>query len=146
MSQNPGQQRLRIWKQTLQDFDLRLTPARKAVMEILTGCDKPLTAQEIHDRARDHGHSLGIASVYRTLETLSDLDLIQRIHHPQGCEAFGPALTGHKHFLICTECERMVTFPGWDGLDDYFRVEGEKRGYQVKDHWLQLFGVCPKCQ
>jgi len=146
MSQNPGQQRLRIWKQILREHDLRLTPARKAVMEILTGCDTPLTAQEIHDRARDHGHSLGIASVYRTLEVLTELNLIQHIHHPQGCEAFGPTPAGHKHFLICTKCDRMVAFPGREDVEDFFHQVGQERGYEVQDHWLQLFGLCPACR
>jgi len=146
MSQNTGQQRLRIWKRILREHDLRLTPARKAVIETLVGCERPLTAQEIHDRARDRGHSLGIASVYRTLEVLMELNLIQHIHHPQGCEAFGPTPAGHKHFLICTKCERMVAFPGWDELEDFFQQVGQERGYEVQDHWLQLFGLCQACR
>lgn len=146
MGMEPGSKRLRTWRKTLQEHNLRYTQARKAVMETLAGCERPLTAQEIHDRARNAGYTLGIASVYRTLEILSEFDLVQHIHHPQGCEAFGPTPAGHKHFLICTKCDRMVDFPGKDDLEDFFHKVGQERGYEVQDHWLQLFGVCQACQ
>lgn len=146
MPDSTAEQRFELWKRSLIDHELRLTQARMAVMEILAQGNVPLSAQEIHDRARDKGYSLGIASVYRTLDLLYELDLIQHIHQPQGCEAYGPTPVGHKHFLICTECDRMVAFPGREELDDFFHEAARQRGYQVQDHWLQLFGLCQKCQ
>ncbi len=139
-------ERLQSWKRVLRQRDLRLTDARLTVMNIIAHSSTPLTARHIYDRARKEGHSLGIASVYRTLEVLSELDLIQHIHQPQNCEAYGPTPVGHKHFLICSECDRMVDFSGWDELDDFFQEVGKKRGYEVHDHWLQLFGLCQDCQ
>jgi len=146
MSGTSRDEKLQAWKRILRDQDLRLTQARLAVMNIIAQSSSPLTARQIYDHARKAGQTLGIASVYRTLEVLSELDLIQQIHQPQGCQAYAPSLTGHQHFIICTACGRMVPFEGRDELNDFFREVGEKRGYQVKEHWLQVFGVCQSCQ
>ena len=146
MPDSSRKEKLQTWMQVLRDRDLRLTQARLAVMNIMVRSSTPLTARKIYDRARKTDQSLGMASVYRTLEVLSELDLIQLIHQPQGCQAYAPSLTGHQHFIICTACGRMAPFEGRDEVSDFFREVGEKRGYQVQDHWLQVFGMCRLCQ
>lgn len=138
--------RYEYWVETLQDKGYRLTEPRQVVMEIIVCSDTALTPQDIYDLAREAGHSLGIASVYRTLETLEDLDLIQQVHHPQGCQAYWPKLVGHKHLVICKRCGRMEDFPGADDLSDLFAKVEQSSGYWVQDHWLQLFGLCQECQ
>ncbi len=146
MENKTAQKRIQAWKTALQDRGLRLTTTRQTVIKILAESQKALTAQEIYDLARVQGHAVGIASVYRTLEVLADLDLIQQIHQGEGCHAYGPALSGHKHFLICTECRRMVAFPGTEDVEALFEKVEDHSGYEVKGHWLQLFGLCQECQ
>jgi Fur family ferric uptake transcriptional regulator len=146
MDEKAPQQRIQAWKIALKDRGFRLTATRQTVMRILAESQKALTAQEIYDLARDQGHAVGIASVYRTLEILDELGLIQQIHQGQGCHAFGPALSGHKHFLICTECSRMVAFPGTEEVEALLREVEDRSGYEIKGHWLQLFGLCQDCQ
>lgn len=146
MNSTPHQDQLRTWENVLHREGLRITDARQTVMEILVESTTALTAQEIYDRAREQGHAVGIASVYRTLEMLTELDLVQQIHQPQGCQAYGPALSGHKHFVICTDCGRLFSFAGHEALEDLFKEVEKKSGYRVQEHWLQLFGLCEACQ
>lgn len=146
METNPQRQRIQNWEETLREEGFRLTEVRRVVIKVLTESETALSAQEIYDQARENGHSLGIASVYRTLEVLTDLGLIQQIHQPQGCQAYWPAVTGHKHYMICTKCGRIVTFVGQEDLKGLFQEVEENSGYQVQDHWLQLFGICQDCQ
>jgi Fe2+ or Zn2+ uptake regulation protein len=83
--------------------------------------------------------------VYRTLEKLEELKLIQRVHLPQKCQAYIAAFDGHQHLIICQECGLVEFFQG-DNLESLVsRVEMES-GYEVKEHWLQLFGLCADCQ
>jgi Fe2+ or Zn2+ uptake regulation protein len=104
-----------------------------------------LTPQEIYQKSLDLDNPPGIASVYRTLEMLEDLGLIQQIHQPGGCHSVCPTLEGHKHPLICKDCGRMQVIEGNEGIAEYIAWIEEQTGYQVEDHWLQLFGVCKGC-
>ena len=85
-----------------------------------------------------------LTTVYRTLETLEELGLIQRIHQHDGCNAYLPHEDGHKHLIICETCGKAEYFEG-DDMDEYFnRVAGEHQ-FTVNEHWLQLYGTCYGC-
>ena len=140
-----SEQRLASWKSTLHQKGYRVTQPRLQVMRILTDSETPLTPQDIYHLTLELDSPPGIASVYRTLETLDELGLIQQIHQPGGCHAIYPALEGHKHLLICTSCGQMRVVEGNERISAYIhRVEGET-GYQIEEHWLQLFGICRTC-
>jgi Fur family ferric uptake transcriptional regulator len=133
------------WLQRLKTCGYRLTAPRRAVIEILADSDRTLNATQIYDLAREIYPSLGLVSVYRTLDKLESLKIIQRVHQPDGCHAYIAAFTGHQHLLLCQDCGSTVFFQG-DNLDELvFRVERDS-GFQISDHWLQLFGICAPCQ
>jgi Fur family ferric uptake transcriptional regulator len=133
------------WLDTLQDKGYRLTESRRVVIEVLAGSNRALDAAEVFGLARRRYSSLGLVTVYRTLAKLEELDLIQQVHQPDGCEAYIASLPGHQHLLICRGCGRTEYFRG-DKLDGLMtRVERES-GFLIQDHWLQLFGLCADCQ
>lgn len=133
------------WLTQLQDNGYRLTGARRAVVEIVAASQRALTPVEVYDAARDQYPALGLVTVYRTLEKLEELGLIQRVHQPQGCQAFITAGTGHQHLLLCSKCGRTTLFEG-DDLDQFIKSVARKTGYQINEHWLQLFGLCENCK
>lgn len=132
------------WLVKLRENGCRLTEGRRAVVDVIQRSTRALTPIEVFDRARESYRALGLVSVYRTLEALEEQGLVQRVHQPGGCNAYLPHAEGHQHLIICQECGRAEYFEG-DDLDAFFeRVAGE-HGYTVKEHWLQLFGVCSAC-
>ena len=133
------------WLSQLQDNGYRLTGARRAVVEIIADSHRALTPVEVYDAARDQYPTLGLVTVYRTLEKLEELGLIQRVHQPQGCQAFITAGQGHQHLLLCSKCGRTTLFEG-DDLDQFIKSVARKTGYQINEHWLQLFGLCEHCK
>jgi Fe2+ or Zn2+ uptake regulation protein len=133
------------WLDCLKASGYRLTSPRRAVVETLANSQRALNATEIYDLAREQYPSLGLVSVYRTLEKLEELELIQRVHHPDGCQAFIAGFTGHQHLLICQSCGSTEFFEG-DDLEPLFERVAQESGYQIADHWLQLFGLCTKCR
>jgi len=133
------------WLDCLKGSGYRLTSPRRAVVDALANSERALNAAEIFDIAREQYPSLGLVSVYRTLEKLEELELIQRVHHPDGCQAFIAGFSGHQHLLICQNCGRTQFFEG-DDLDMLIECVARKSGYQIKEHWLQLFGLCAECQ
>jgi Fe2+ or Zn2+ uptake regulation protein len=138
-------QRNEEWLDCLKASGYRLTNSRRAVVDALANSQRALNATEIFDLAREHCPSLGLVSVYRTLEKLEELDLIQRVHHPEGCQAFIAGFTGHQHLLICKKCGHTEYFEG-DDLNPLFKRVAQESSYQIKEHWLQLFGICAECQ
>ena len=136
---------LENWKEALHQQGYRVTQPRLQVMEIIASSDTPLTPQDIYQHSLELDSPPGIASVYRTLEMMDDLGLIQQIHQPGGCHAIWPALDGHQHLLICTGCGQMRIVEGNEGISDYIEKVEQLTGYQVDEHWLQLFGTCQDC-
>ena len=136
---------VKTWLTQLQDNGYRLTGARRAVVEIIASSQRALTPIEVYDTARQQYPALGLVSVYRTLEKLEELDLIQRVHQPKGCQAFISAGTGHQHLLLCKKCGQTTLFEG-DELDPFIRSVARRTGYKINEHWLQLFGLCENCK
>jgi len=133
------------WLEQLHDHGYRLTGARRAVVETVEKSTRALTPIEVYDMARKKYRALGLVTVYRTLEKLEELHLIQRVHQPMGCQAFISAGIGHQHLLLCQDCGRVAFFEG-DDLDSLTKTISKKTGYQVNEHWLQLFGLCADCR
>ena len=133
------------WLTQLQEHGYRLTEARRAVVKTVAATDRALTPIEVFDSARAQNPALGLVTVYRTLEKLEELHLIQRVHQPQGCQAFIAASQAHQHLLLCQSCGQVKFFEG-DDLDSLIAAISKKTGYQIREHWLQLFGLCETCR
>ncbi|HUE98599.1 MAG TPA: Fur family transcriptional regulator [Anaerolineales bacterium] len=133
------------WLTQLQENGYRLTEARRAVVDTVAVTNRALTPIQVFDIAREQDPALGLVTVYRTLEKLEELHLIQRVHQPQGCQAFIAASQAHQHLLLCQSCGQAKFFEG-DDLDALIDTISKKTGYQIHEHWLQLFGICEACQ
>jgi Fur family transcriptional regulator, ferric uptake regulator len=133
------------WLTQLKENGYRLTNARKAVIEAVAGTTSALNPLDVYEQAKATCPGLGLVTVYRTLEKLEELGLIQRVHQPNGCNAYLPHADGHQHLIICQQCGKAEYFEG-DDLEVFFeRVAGE-HGFTINEHWLQLFGVCSDCE
>ena len=135
------------WLAQLEAKGYRLTAPRRAVVAIVALSQHVLTPFDIFEQAKPNHSKLGLVTVYRTLEKLEELDLVQRVHQPSGCQAFIAAFSGHQHMLICQGCGRVEFFSGDDDqIEILMSHVGQACGYQMQSHWLQLFGVCKHCQ
>jgi Fur family transcriptional regulator, ferric uptake regulator len=121
--------------------------ARDAVIAHLDAQDCCLSAQEVHDGLRADGRKVGIASVYRVLEQLSELGLVHRVDLGGGVTRFGPALPHgeHHHHLVCDECGRVEMFDD-AGLEHALEQVAGARGYELVQHEVVLHGSCAACK
>ena len=121
--------------------------ARREVVVFLGRQDCCLTAQEIHDGVRGAGARVGIASVYRALEGLTGLGLVQRVDLGDGTSRFEPADPGgdHHHHLVCGECGKVEPFAD-PALEDALERVAGGRGYDVAGHDVVLRGACEDCR
>jgi Fur family ferric uptake transcriptional regulator len=121
--------------------------ARRAVVELLGRQGCCLSAQEVHDRLRATGPRVGIASVYRALEGLDGLGLVQRVDLGDGIARFEPALPGgdHHHHLVCDDCGKVEPFED-PTLEAAIERVADGRGYTVAAHDVVLRGACQDCR
>jgi len=133
------------WEQALSQSGLRLTRSRRAILGIIASSHRPLTPIEIYDQARASQPSIGLVTVYRTIERLAELNLVERVHQSSHCQTIFRATQAHRHLIICSRCGDSVYFDGLD-VEESFSQIGESLGYRVTNHWLQLEGLCPKCR
>src|SRR5512135_1064264 len=124
------------WLTRLNENGYRLTKARRAVVQTVARSRRALTPVEVYDSARKRYRALGLVSVYRTLEKLEELHLVQRVHQPESCQAFIAAGQGHQHMLLCQRCGRVTYFEG-DDLQRLTTALAAKTGYRIQEHWLQ---------
>ena len=133
------------WLAKIKSSGYSLTQSRRAVVTIISGSGRALTPAEVCEAARQAYPALGLVSVYRTLEKLEQLGLVQRVHQTRGCQAFTPVAEGHQHLLICSRCGKVVQFEG-DQLEALFSTVTDRTGYRIDRHWLQASGLCYSCQ
>jgi len=132
---------------TLHEAGYRNGFARRAVVELLGRQDCCLTAQEIFDGLRDDGRPVGIASIYRVLDLLTEKGLLQRIDLGGGVARY-EAVRGHEehhHHLVCDDCGRVEAFADDELERALDRVE-RRTGYSVAGHDVVLRGSCAACR
>jgi Fe2+ or Zn2+ uptake regulation protein len=145
MSTVSSSQPSQAWLDRLQESGYRITAALRSIVEILCASRRALTPLELYDLGRKAHRGLGLVTVYRALEKLEELGLVQRVHQPDGCHMYLRATRQHEHLLLCTGCGRAEYFSG-DDLDGLMRSIAQQSGFDIREHWLQLFGLCAECQ
>src|ERR671934_846623 len=120
--------------------------AREAVVSLLARQDCCLSAQEIFDRLRAARRPVGIASVYRALETLSELRLVKRVDAGDGVARYEPAPSDgdHHHHLVCRDCGKVEAFSD-PRLEHAVDRVADGLGYDVDEHEIVLTGACSDC-
>lgn len=139
-----------VWSSHVRDelrrSGARTGGARDEVVAYLERQDCCLSAQELFDGLRKDGKTVGIASVYRVLEQLSDLGLVHRVALGGSVTRFEPALPDgeHHHHLVCDECGRVEMFDDPALERTLVNVAGT-RGYELAQHDVVLHGSCADC-
>jgi len=134
-----------LLQQKLQGSGARLTKSRKAILDVIASSEQPLTAMDIFKQAQRNAPKLGLVTVYRTINALESLGLVDRIHGDDDCQTIFRAAAGHRHLLTCTKCGKSVYFDGVLAEKEFDQI-GRENGFKVTGHMLQLNGICKKCQ
>ena len=124
----------------------RNTWQREAVRAALAGARGFVSAQQLHQELRDGGSTIGLATVYRALASLSEAGEADSLQSPEGENLFRSCtMTGHHHHLICRSCgdtrELSATV-----VEEWTRKVGAEHGFTEIEHVVDLFGLCERCR
>lgn len=133
----------------LSQHGYRLTSPRQRIVEQALLHERPFTAEQLVAELRDHnvesGSNIGRATIYRTLEILASMDVLSRVIQPGGHAAYVVDAPGHRHHLVCSQCSATVAFTSCP-IDELVRDLTADTRFQIHDHMLEVFGLCPECQ
>lgn len=123
---------------------LRNTRQRRAVSSILDDLDDFASAQEIHDALTQRGESIGLSTVYRNLQAMSEAAEIDALRGDDGEVLYRQCSAGHHHHLVCRDCGRAVEVEG-PAVERWASKQAEVHGFTAVSHTLEIFGTCADC-
>lgn len=122
----------------------RQTWQKAAVRDLLQGGEEFRTAQQIHDLLRDGGAKVGLATVYRALQSMSESDELDVLRTPDGESAYRACSTGHHHHLVCRSCGYSIEIEA-SIVEDWATSVAATHGFTDTGHELEIFGLCAQC-
>src|SRR5699024_3937674 len=141
--------RLEGIKKQLREQGYKLTPQREATVRVLMEREEDhLSAEDIFFLVKEKAPDIGLATVYRTLELLSELSIVDKINFGDGVSRYDLRKEGVKHFhhhLVCMECGSVEEVMD-DLLGDVEKIVEDDWQFKVKDHRLTFHGICKQCQ
>ena len=138
-------------KGMLRKAGLKVTNQRMMVLDMIASHPaEHLTAEEIYDLAKVNSPEIGLATIYRTVQVLSDLHVINKVTFDDGFTRYElngeESASGHRHHhAICTGCGKVYSLES-DLLDSLEEEVMEKLGFLVTNHEVKLYGLCSECR
>lgn len=139
----PGRNRARA---TTPKLGVRNTWQRAAVVEVLQDIDKFVSARQIHEELENRGEKVGLTTVYRTLQSLAEVEAVDVLQNKEGESLYRHCLTEHHHHhLVCSVCGRSEEIEGGP-VEKWAQLVAQRYGYELVGHDAEVFGVCRSCQ
>ncbi len=136
-------------RQKFHEKQYKLTPQRQIILQtFVEHQDKHLSAEDVHMIVRQHSSEIGLATVYRTLELLSELEVLQKMDFGDGRSRYEINETStphHHHHLICLGCGKVKEFED-DLMETLENVISQKSNFMIVDHQVKFYGYCQECK
>lgn len=133
--------------ETLRQHGYRLTTPRRVIIETIEDFDGAFTADDLLREVEERDPDVGRATVFRTLDVLGQLKIVDRIHAPDGCHSYvlGQGSDQHYHHLVCSSCGAVVPFEACNVEEIYDELRANTN-FKISGHMLEVFGLCEVCQ
>ena len=139
------QDRLEKMTSTLKEAGLRLTPQRLAVLKILAESKGHPSTEQVYEQVRKDFPTTSLATIYKTLTMLKSMGQVLELGFADSSSRYdGNKPYPHPH-VICTRCGQIVD-PEFDDMNHLARLMAQQTGYNITNHRLDFFGLCPACQ
>lgn len=122
----------------------RRTASRRAIVEALVEAGDHVTADDLAERVQRRFPSINLSTVYRTLEALEEVGVVDHVHLGHGRAVYHMASDDHQH-LVCERCERVVELP-FDHLAPFLERMDREFGFAVDRRHFAIVGLCAECR
>ncbi|MFW6022186.1 MAG: Fur family transcriptional regulator [Bacillota bacterium] len=125
----------------------KLTSQRRNILEVMIeNPDRHFSAEELYDEVKNINPDIGLATVYRTLELMCQINITHQLDFDSNYKRYEISLKGrHHHHLICRECGKIIEFN--DKALEGFEENLEKDyNFKIEDHKIKFYGKCSECQ
>ncbi len=129
----------------LDDAGYRLTGRRREVTELIAAREGHFSAADLIVDARSRRLGIGRATIFRALELLTELKMLERLDLPEGDHAYVTCEPSHHHHVVCSSCGRAREVKD-HGLQQALNEIERSTGYAIDSHRLELYGHCPRCR
>ena len=151
MSENHQLFGLKDLREKLSERGYKMTPQRKEILKIFV--EHPdshhMSAEDVYSILRENESEIGLATVYRALDLLSELGILVHVDFGDGCARYelntSDPKVHHHHHLICVKCKKVIEFEE-DLLDDLEATIAEESDFQILNHEVKFFGYCKDCR
>ena len=151
MSENHQLFGLKDLREKLSERGYKMTPQRKEILKIFV--EHPdshhMSAEDVYSILRENESEIGLATVYRALDLLSELGILVHVDFGDGCARYelntSDPKVHHHHHLICGKCKKVIEFEE-DLLDDLEETIAEESDFQILNHEVKFFGYCKDCR
>jgi Fur family ferric uptake transcriptional regulator len=143
------------WKSILKNSGNHFTDLRKIVIDILEQSKEHLTAKDIYMKAHSINPSIGLTTVYRTLDLLIQLGFVQKFEFGEGKARYEMVSENesenHHHHLVCVKCHTIIDYTDYvnEELELIKKTEealSKKYNFDIHNHIVRFFGTCEKCK
>lgn len=145
----------RWWDGRLRQHSCRITVPRQVILDVLSKEKKHLSAEEIFLKVHKKYPDIGLTTVYRTLNLLTEIGMVLKFDFGDGKARFelssGPEKEEHHHHLVCTRCKRVIDYKDFIDEEEKLlkkteKVLNGKYNFKITDHFVRFYGLCEKCR
>jgi Fur family peroxide stress response transcriptional regulator len=129
--------------EALRSKGYKATPQRIAICRIVLNSRAHPSAQKVYDEVKKTHPTVSLATVYKTLEVLRDIDLVQEINFPEGQARFDPYMNPHIN-LICLKCGTITDLDDITVKEIVRRVAAATK-FKPTGQRMDVYGICQKC-
>ena len=123
----------------------KVTPQRQTIIGVITGLQEHLTPAAIHEKVLHEDPSIGLVTIYRTIEILTELGFICEMHTGGSCRSYLMRRPSeHHHHLICSDCGKVIDFTDCN-LDKLEHRLAQENNFKISSHLLEILGQCRHC-
>jgi len=150
-----GSARKPWWQSVFHRYGARVTVPREIVIDILQNTDEHPSATDIYIQANKINPSIGLTTVYRTLDILVQMGIVRKFEFGDGKARYelinNPNGKKHHHHLICLQCREIIDYSEFTDEEIQFITKAQnklskKYNFKITDHEINFYGFCGKCK
>lgn len=149
-----GKGRGQGWRDRLAGRGARITGPRSVIIDVMQNSEGHLSASDIYIKAHEINPGIGLTTVYRTLDILSQAGIVQKFDFGDGTARFelsdDPDQSTHHHHLVCRSCGKIIDYTDFikEEVEFLKKTEEElskKHNFKIEYHMIRFYGLCGEC-